>query len=67
MFINKVPFFVTISHKIKFSTAEALPNCKQKTISSEARHVLDIYTKRGFNVTSFMCNTQICALAKYLA
>ena len=29
MFINKVPFFVTISHKIKFSTAEALPNRKQ--------------------------------------
>ena len=47
MFIKKVPFFATIAHKIKFSTAEALPNRKQKSIFSAVRHVIDIYTKQA--------------------
>ena len=52
--MNKIPFFITISHKIKFSTAEALPNRKQKTIYNAAKHAIDIYVKRGFKVDALL-------------
>ena len=58
MFLNKVPFLVTISHKLKFSTAEALTNRKQKTIFTGVRHVVDIYKKRGFQVETILMDCE---------
>ena len=39
MFVNKIPFFVTISRAIKFGTLELLKNRKIPTIMEAARHV----------------------------
>ena len=68
MFLNKTAFLVTISHKIKFSTAEALNNRKQSTIFSAVRHVLDIYKRRGFCVTFILMDGEFeCLRADLLA
>ena len=52
MFINKIPFFVSISHKIKFGTAEALKNRKRETILKAIQHINRIYRRRGFRITT---------------
>eukprot|EP00978_Attheya_sp_CCMP212_P031138 scaffold116611_cov32-Attheya_sp.AAC.1 len=39
MFINKIPFFVSISRHIKFCTAETLNNQTSKTLLAAIKHV----------------------------
>lgn len=48
MFINRIPFFVTVSRKIKFSTAEMVRNTKGQTLFIAIKQVISIYKKRGF-------------------
>ena len=52
MFINKIAFLVSISHKIKFGTAEALKNRKSETILKAIQHIKRIYARCGFNITT---------------
>eukprot|EP00978_Attheya_sp_CCMP212_P009273 scaffold21935_cov53-Attheya_sp.AAC.1 len=47
MFINKIPFFVTISRHIKFCTAETLNNQTSKTLLTAIKNVKSIYMKRA--------------------
>ena len=54
MFVNKLPFFVTISRHIRFSTSEFLKNKKTESIFQAIKHVHQTYTKRGFKVKTFM-------------
>jgi hypothetical protein len=58
MFVNKIPFFVTILHDIKFRTTEVLPNQKTLALKSALTHVLSIYRKRGFIVTTVLMDGQ---------
>jgi len=50
MFINKVAIFVSISHGIRFGTAEMIQNKKADTLVECMKHIRDIYSQRGFNV-----------------
>jgi hypothetical protein len=50
MFVNKIPFFVTISRGIKFGTCEMIKNRKASTLMTAIKQVLMIYKKRGFTV-----------------
>ncbi|KAI2498800.1 Reverse transcriptase (RNA-dependent DNA polymerase) [Fragilaria crotonensis] len=50
MFVNKLPFFVTISRNIRFSTSEFLTNRKSETIFKAITHVHQTYAKRGFHI-----------------
>jgi hypothetical protein len=52
MFVNRIPFFVTISRDIKFGKTKVLPNQKSPALKSAMTHVLSIYRKRGFIVTT---------------
>ena len=54
MFVNKLPFFMTISRHIKFSTAELLVNRHIETIFSATKRVHQHYLKRGFKITSLL-------------
>jgi hypothetical protein len=45
MFVNKIPFLVTISRGIKFGTAETLTDRKHPTIMSAIKHVVALYSK----------------------
>jgi hypothetical protein len=48
LYVNKIPFFMTTSHGLKFGTSEFLLNRKTKTIIKALNHVRQIYAKRGF-------------------
>jgi hypothetical protein len=50
MFVNKIPFFVTISRGIKFGTAEMITSRHHKAILGAIKQVCRIYRTRGFRV-----------------
>jgi hypothetical protein len=52
MFVNKIPFLVTISRNIKFGTVEALKSRKLKELLAAIKSVKRIYNLRGFKITS---------------
>jgi hypothetical protein len=58
MFVNKIPFFMTISRHIKFCTAEMLTNQKNQTILSAIKQVKKIYMKRGFQLKHMLVDGQ---------
>ena len=58
MFVNRLPFFVTISRHIKFSTSEFLANQKTETILTAIKHVSQTYAKRGFRITNCLMDGQ---------
>jgi hypothetical protein len=58
MFVNKLPFFVTISRHIKFSTAEFLPNQKTVSLVGAIKRLHQIYAKRGFQLTILLMDGQ---------
>jgi acetolactate synthase regulatory subunit len=51
MFVNPVPFFVSISKRIRFVTAEALDNCKEGLLVKALQRICGICRKRGFCIT----------------
>ena len=67
MFVNKLPFFVTISRNIKFSTAALIVDQKHDTLIKAVRDVRNIYQKRGFKVDSMLMDGQFEGLAGDLA
>jgi hypothetical protein len=50
MFVNKIPFLVTISRSIKFGNAEMLTSRQATALSSVMKNVIRLYKGRGFNV-----------------
>jgi acetolactate synthase regulatory subunit len=58
MFVNKIPFFLTISQSIKFGTAEMIKDQKAKTILAAIKQVWSVYRKRGFNITTMLMDGQ---------
>ena len=50
MFINKIPFFMTMSHDLKFGTVEFVPSKSQKTFMVAIKHVQQVYALRGFRL-----------------
>ena len=44
MFVNKIPFLITISRNLKFGTVEALPDRKLNTINYKLRSVIKLYS-----------------------
>jgi hypothetical protein len=62
MFVNKIPFFMSLSRNICFITAEVLNNRKQPTLTKALQQIHGIYSKQGFCITlilgdsKFECN-----------
>ena len=50
MFVNKIPFLITISRHVKFGTVEVMKNRKSETIVAGLKHVKQLYAKRGFKL-----------------
>ena len=51
MYVNDIPFFVTMSHHIKFGTVEAIVNQKIGSLISAFKTVAQVYRRAGFRVT----------------
>jgi hypothetical protein len=67
MFVNKLPFMVTISRNIKFCTAELILDQKQETLFAAIKAVRNIYAKRGFAVKCILMDGQFEVLHGDLA
>ena len=66
-FINKIPFFTTVSDNIKFTTTEFLPNRKIKNILKATEHVKALYTSRGFQVKTLLMDGEFVPLRQPVA
>jgi Reverse transcriptase (RNA-dependent DNA polymerase) len=58
MFINAIPFMVTVSRKLKFGTVHNIPDRQIPTILKSIREVISIYTARGFRVTTILADPE---------
>ncbi|CAJ1950718.1 unnamed protein product [Cylindrotheca closterium] len=54
LFVNKMPFLVTISRHIKFGTVERLHNRQIPTIKRALQKVIALYSRRNFKVISIL-------------
>jgi hypothetical protein len=50
MFVNKIPFFMSISRNIRFITAEVLDNRKEPSLVKALKQIHGIYRQRGFRI-----------------
>jgi hypothetical protein len=66
-FVNKIPFFSTISHHLKFTTAEHISNRKLPQLIQAAKHVRDIYAARGFQVKFMLMDGEFVPMKLDLA
>jgi hypothetical protein len=66
MFVNHIPFFLSISKNIRFITAEVLDNRKLGSLVNALQRINGIYRKRGFCITNifsdgeFECTRRRC-------
>jgi hypothetical protein len=61
-FIDKIPFFTTISRKILFMTVEPLKNRKLPTIFKAISKVVHVYRARGFRVQFIFADNEFKGL-----
>ena len=66
-FVNRVPFFATISDHIKFTTAEHIANRKLKQLVLASTHAQALYTARGFQVKSMLMDGEFVPLKHELS
>jgi hypothetical protein len=52
MFVNRIPFFMSISKKVRFMTAAVLNNRKQGSLIKALQRIYGVYRKRGFRITN---------------
>jgi hypothetical protein len=52
MFVNRIPFFMSISKKVRVITAEALNNRKQGSLIKALQRIYGVCRKRGFRITN---------------
>jgi hypothetical protein len=50
MFVNSLPFMVSVSRKIKFTTVEYLHGQKCPQLVMSIKKIINLYQARGFNV-----------------
>ena len=67
MFVNKLPFFVTISRNIKFGTAVLITDQKHATLVKAVRDVHNVYKKRGFTIETMLMDGQFEGITGDLA
>ena len=58
MFVNKIPFLVTISRHLKFGTIKMLPSRSKNYILSAIKMILPIYNTSGFKVDSMLMDNE---------
>jgi hypothetical protein len=54
MFVNHIPFFLSISKNICFITAEVLDNRTLGSLVKALKRIYGIYRKRGFRITNIL-------------
>ena len=52
MFVNKIPFLVSVSHNLKFVTVQRLKGRAAHLLVAGLNKIVKIYKQRGFNVNT---------------
>ncbi len=65
-FVNKVPFFLTLSRKICFSTVTHLENKKIATIYKAFKSIFMYYLQKGFHILTVTADNEFAPLAELL-
>ena len=58
MYINDIPFLITISRNIQFGSAQALPNETYKSIYNALQKIIKVYSHYGFTITHILGDGQ---------
>ena len=58
MYVNKIPFFVSITHDIKFSTAQKLDSQKAPMLLDAVKKILQVYHHQGFEIMHLLMDGQ---------
>jgi hypothetical protein len=58
MFVNGLPFVVSISRKIKFTTVEYLLRRKQNHLVKSIRKIINLYKQRGFTIETALMDRE---------
>ncbi|KAG7373060.1 hypothetical protein IV203_033784 [Nitzschia inconspicua] len=58
MFVNKIPFLITVSRNIRFVTITDVPNRQLPTIEKELLKIVHLYQLRGFRIASMLCDPE---------
>jgi hypothetical protein len=66
MFVNRVPFLITLSRNLRFLTVENLPNRKENTVRDKLLSVLRLYRHRGFHVATVLADPEFEMLRPYI-
>jgi hypothetical protein len=62
MFVDGIPFLVTNSRKIKFTTSEYVPRRTKPILITSSKKVLNIYHKPGFKVVTTLMDNEFAPL-----
>jgi hypothetical protein len=66
-YVNKAPFFSTVSSHIKFTTVEHLASRKAKSIIAAITNVKSLYEIRGFKVTTLLMDGEFAPLRQEIS
>ena len=66
-FVAKIPFFLTLSRKIDFTSATHLVNRKLESVYNAFKEVYAFYRRRGFKITTVSADGEFEPLAALLA
>jgi hypothetical protein len=58
MFVNGLPFLVSISRKIKFTTVEYLIGRKQHHLVNSIKKIVNLYKQRGFTIETALMDRE---------
>ena len=59
MYINEIPFVMTMSRAIHFGTAELMKNEKISTIMIALKQLIEAYKARGFQIRHILADGQL--------
>jgi Reverse transcriptase (RNA-dependent DNA polymerase) len=66
MFINKIPFLITISRGLHIGSIHALDNRQADTVAKSLLYVLRRYKRRGFRINTILADDEFQAVATLL-
>jgi len=65
-YVNKIPFFITLSHKLMFTTVTHLANRKISTIFKALKSIFYYYLQKGFQILTIKADNEFAPLTEML-
>jgi 5,10-methylenetetrahydrofolate reductase len=67
MYVNNIPFLVSISRHLRFGTTDGLKDLKNTTIINAIKQILNIYKERDFKVSLILAERQFESIKTNIA